>query len=71
MVELILHIEGMSCSHCLNAVRQAIGGLSGVEVESVQIGRAQLRYDPAVASAEQVIAAIEEAGYRVMVGGVA
>jgi copper chaperone CopZ len=44
---LTMHIEGMSCGHCLNAVNQALASLTGVQVESVKIGRAELRYDPA------------------------
>ena len=35
MRHLTLHIEGMSCGHCLNAVNRALAGLPGVEIESV------------------------------------
>ena len=47
-----LHIEGMSCGHCLNAVSKALHTVSGVTVKSVQIGRAEVEVsDPAVAAA--------------------
>lgn len=64
MQSLTLHIEGMSCGHCLNAVTKALTALSGVEIESVRIGRADLRFDPAKVSAVQIAAAVTEQGYR-------
>jgi len=68
MQELMLHIEGMSCGHCLNAVNQALGSQPGVQLDSVQIGRAQLQYDPAQTDPARLVAAVEEAGYRAWVG---
>ncbi len=61
---LVLHIEGMSCGHCLNAVNKALASLEGVEVESVKIGRAELRFDPAKADPTTIAAAVSEQGYR-------
>lgn len=68
MQELTLHIEGMSCGHCLNAVNQALARLPGVELESVQIGRAQVQYDPALTDPARLVAAVEVAGYRAWAG---
>ena len=62
---LTLNISGMSCSHCVNAVNQALGRLQGVSIESVRIGRADLRFDEAVVKPEQITAAVEDAGYAV------
>jgi len=64
MENLTMHIEGMSCGHCLNAVNKALSALSGVEVASVKIGRAELRYDPATIHPNTIAAAITEVGYR-------
>ncbi len=64
MRELTLQIDGMSCGHCLKAVNGALTGLAGLEVGSVRIGGAELRYDPAVIAPEQVVAAVREAGYE-------
>ena len=64
METLILHIEGMSCGHCLNAVNKALSTLTGVEVDSVKIGRAELRFDPAQITAAAIAAAVSEEGYR-------
>jgi copper chaperone CopZ len=64
MRQVTLHIEGMSCGHCLNAVNHALGALPGVEIESVQIGRAAVRYDESKVSPSQIVAAVTGAGYR-------
>ena len=59
-----LHIEGMSCGHCLNAVNRALSTLPGVEVESVRMGRADLRYDERTTTPQALEAAVTDAGYR-------
>ena len=64
MQELTLHVEGMSCGHCLNAVNRALGSLPGVEVASVQIGRAVVRYDERATDPERIAEAVSKAGYR-------
>ena len=64
MRHLTLHIEGMSCGHCLNAVNRALMGIPGVEVESVKIGRADVQYDEQVLDSTRIEAAVSEAGYR-------
>jgi len=68
MKPLTLHIEGMSCGHCLNAVNRALASVPGVEVDSVRIGRAELRYDEAVSAPERIADAVADAGYRATVG---
>jgi len=64
MENLVLHIEGMSCNHCLNAVNKALASLPGLQVDSVRIGRADLKFDPAKVSAVQIAAAVTDSGYR-------
>lgn len=64
MQHLTLHIEGMSCGHCLNAVSRALTDLPGVEVESVRMGRADLRYDEQRVNPARIEAAVTDAGYR-------
>lgn len=64
MQPVTLDIEGMSCSHCLNAVNRALSALPGVEIDSIAIGRADVRFDEAVTSPAQLEAAIGNAGYR-------
>lgn len=64
MEPLTLHIEGMSCGHCLNAVTRALATLDGVEIDSVRIGRAEVRFDPARSDAARIAAAVSAEGYR-------
>ncbi len=67
MEQVTIHINGMSCGHCLNAVNTALAGLEGVTVGSVRIGRVEVSYDPGVTDPAQIVAAIEEAGYGALV----
>lgn len=63
MRDLTLHIAGMSCGHCLNAVNKALANLPGVETLSVRIGRADVRFDEAQADPTRIAQAISAAGY--------
>lgn len=67
MKQAILHIEGMSCGHCLNAVSRALGAVPGVHIDELRIGRADVRYDESTAGPSDLEAAVTEAGYRVTV----
>ncbi len=64
MRSLTLHIEGMSCGHCLNAVNRALTELPGVELESIRLGRAELRYDERALEPARIEAAVADAGFR-------
>lgn len=64
MTEIKLTIEGMSCNHCLNAVNRGLSQLAGVRIKSVAIGRADLEFDPDQVSAAQIVATLDEAGYK-------
>jgi copper chaperone CopZ len=63
MAEVTLHIEGMSCGHCLNAVSRALNGVPGIQVKTVQIGRAEVTI-PGTTDPEQVAKVVSDAGYR-------
>ena len=63
MSKLELEIDGMSCSHCVAAVSQALGELPGVDVEHVAVGAAQVSYQPDQISPDQIVLAVEDAGY--------
>lgn len=62
-------IEGMSCSHCVNAVTRALREVDGVEIEQVLIGSATVSYDPEVAPLDRITQAVRDAGYDATVGG--
>jgi copper chaperone len=59
-----LHIEGMSCGHCLNAVNRALSVVPGVRIDAIGIGRAEVSYDERTTGPSQLEAAVAQAGYR-------
>jgi copper chaperone len=63
MRKLTLQITGMSCGHCLNAVSEALHSKPGVQVDSLQIGRAVVSYDERLADPAAIENAVAEAGY--------
>jgi len=58
-----LTIQGMSCGHCVMHVRKALGTMNGLNVESVEIGKAVVTFDETVVTEKRIAEAIEEAGY--------
>jgi copper chaperone CopZ len=64
-VEEAVAIDGMSCGHCVAAVRRALEATPGVEVTHVAIGEARVRLDPTRVDRSAIEATIEEAGYTV------
>lgn len=58
-------IDGMSCGHCVVAVRAALDAMPGVAVAHVAVGEAAFTLDPDTVTPAEVEAAIERAGYRV------
>lgn len=65
MTESNVTIEGMSCQHCVMRVKKAIEALSGIEKLEVDIGIATVQFDESKVAKEDIIAAIEKAGYKV------
>jgi copper chaperone CopZ len=63
METLELTIEGMSCDHCVRAVRNRLAATPGVKLESVTVGAAKLRYDPAATTVDDIEEAIADEGY--------
>lgn len=61
----VLQIEGMSCDHCVKSVREALQGVSGAAVQSVEIGRAEIDAAPGT-SREALVEAVEAVGFDVV-----
>jgi copper chaperone len=59
-----LSIEGMHCDHCVEIVREALTSVRGVSVGDVEIGAAEVEYDPATTSLDQLEAVLDDAGYE-------
>ena len=67
MERIHLTIEGMSCEHCVRAVRGRLERTAGVKVDDVDIGSATIDYDPAKASIDDIEEAIADEGYTAFV----
>ena len=64
MDRMTMQIDGMSCMHCVNAVREALAELPGVDVERVDVGSATVAYDPAQTPKNELLDAVRDAGYE-------
>jgi copper chaperone len=63
MERITLAIEGMTCGHCVRAVRDALEGLPAVEVEAVEVGSATVRRDPERVTDAMLADALADEGY--------
>ncbi|RJP64504.1 MAG: copper chaperone [Ignavibacteriales bacterium] len=59
----IIQIEGMSCNHCVMAVKKELSKLD-LLIKEVSIGKAEVDYDPNKMTLDKIYKAIEEAGYK-------
>ena len=67
MKEMTLTIQGMTCHHCVMAVRKELTKLPGTEVRDVQIGSARLIVDETKVTPALIEAAVQDAGF-ILVG---
>jgi copper chaperone/Cu+-exporting ATPase len=58
-----LSIEGMHCDACVRRVTNALNGVEGVRVESVEVGSANVVFDAAIVAPEQIAAAVDRIGF--------
>ena len=67
MTSATFKVPDMSCGHCKAAVEGELNKLSGVEHSSADVERGivEVTYDESSVGSEQLIKAIEEAGYTV------
>lgn len=66
--ELRLSIEGMHCGACVRRVTTALTSLDGVQVDSVEVGSAQMKYDGLQISPEEIVAAVDRIGFTAKAG---
>ena len=60
-----LHIDGMTCNHCVMAVRRQLAQVDGLEVEDVRIGSAIVRYEEGQFDPALLDDAVAKAGFTV------
>ena len=59
-------IEGMSCNHCVMAVKKNLAKINLIQLE-VKIGSVKVEFDENEITEEAIIKVIEEAGYKVLI----
>jgi len=66
--EMVLKVEGMTCGHCQMHVEKALSGLKGVKKATVDLGKktATVIYEAGAVTREQMVKAVEDAGYKVV-----
>lgn len=64
MQTVSLAIEGMSCGHCLAAVKKAIAAVPGATLQELQLGSARVAIDEQTTTPDAVVNAITDAGYQ-------
>ncbi|MFC4766999.1 copper chaperone CopZ [Effusibacillus consociatus] len=62
-----LDVQGMSCSHCVNAIEKALNELQGVDSVDVDLNgnKVTVSFDEATVGLDKIKEAIEDAGYDV------
>lgn len=68
--ETILSVEGMTCSSCVRHVEHALSEIEGIEKVEVKLkdGKVRVEHDPSRSTIDEMIRALDEAGYASRVG---
>ena len=63
----ILNVEGMSCSHCENSIKKAVGSLNGVGnvIVDLRSKKVTIEFDPEKVSVDIIKDTIEDQGYDI------
>lgn len=61
----IFRAEGFSCPSCVSKIEKQVGRLDGVSDVTVHFAssRVEVEHDPALATTDEIIEAIDKAGY--------
>lgn len=65
-MEKILKVEGMSCNHCVMAVKRALTGLNGVGTVEVDLENGKVTVVGEELKDDAMKEAIDDAGYEVV-----
>jgi len=63
-----LNVEGMSCMHCVNAIKNAVGSLPGISKVDVDLEgkKVAVEYESNQVNIGKIKDKIEDAGYEVV-----
>ncbi len=64
MKQLKLEVSGMSCGHCVGAVRDALAAVPGVKGHNVSIGSVSVTIDETKTKVSELVDAVYDAGYE-------
>lgn len=67
MNTVTLSVEGMSCNHCVNSIKNSVGTLNGVTKVDVDLEgkKVNVEYDSEMVEVETIKETIEDQGYDV------
>jgi copper chaperone len=60
---LTLSIEGMHCGACVRRATVALQRVAGVDLDSVDVGSAKMKFDPEQASPDEITSALDRIGF--------
>lgn len=68
MEKITLHVEGMSCGHCVKAVESSVGALQGVASVKVDLEnkKVDVEFNEAEVTVETIKETIDDQGYDVL-----
>jgi len=71
MANVKLRVGGMSCGHCQEKVEKALRKTEGVYSAVVNLGdgEAEVDFDDDVVTTEQLVSAVQKAGYQAKLAG--
>ena len=63
-----LNVQGMSCQHCVHAVKTSVSALAGVDSVDVSLEKklVTVGFDPGKTTLQSIESAIEDEGYSVV-----
>lgn len=66
---LQLTLTGMHCGACVRRVTTTLQSLPGVQVQSVEVGSAQITFNPNETTAPEILAAVNSIGFSASIKG--
>lgn len=68
MVSQTIRVEGMSCDHCVETIRKAVGQMGGVSSVEVNLEKKEVSvdFDESKTGASEISAKITDAGFEVV-----